>query len=132
MRLRALLIFGLGLGGCTFTSFQNRVRFELDPSRTDKAELFSVVNDIAKQNGLTPDKAENAPGTRVGFFGKPYHYYLFEVTTSTEGPVIAQFTHEARMSSTKVFRSEPEKALLEAVKTKMKEALLKVEHDFKH
>jgi hypothetical protein len=123
-----LLLVLLGIG-CA-TSFQNWVNVSLNARDNVRSELYSIVETIAKKYDLDKDISNSTPGKKISYFGRPYHYYIFELEESKDGTITVRFIHEARMSTHSNKRSEPENEFLEAIKRTYNSDILEIEHHF--
>ncbi len=130
MKNNILIIFFVIFCGCA-TSFQNHVNVSLNQSANASTEIFSIVESIAATHGLKKDSSNSIAGKKISFFGKPYHYYIFEVEDTKDEKITLKFTHEARMSSRSKGRDEPEKEFLEIIKKTFSSDIEKLDYNFR-
>ena len=128
--MKFLSLLPLVITGCANTSFRNSVQVTLPARSEAQVEVFSAVTRIADRNALTLDSRASIPGTKIAFWGRPYHYYFCTVEAAREGQLLVGFVHEARMSSRTYRRSEPEKSFLEFIKTNYPTAITTLDYHF--
>lgn len=123
----------LSISGC-MTSFQNVLTAELQfESSNDSvlidSTLFAIVNNIAKKNSLSFDSSKSILGKKVGFWGRPYHYFELIISdSSSDKTKYLQFTHTAMLSSSKHSYEDSEYMLMDSLEIifqkRIKELLL--------
>ncbi|MBI9077428.1 MAG: hypothetical protein JEZ02_18620 [Desulfatibacillum sp.] len=131
---KTALVLGLlvAFAGCAMTGFINTVDLSLNPECGASARLFEEWDLIAGRWGLHKDEMESIPGKKVGYFGRPYHYYFLEVQETDGKVTTAKFVHEGRLASSSEDYIGPEKEFLEYVKNSLGPDILTVEHFFTH
>jgi hypothetical protein len=114
LSLLFLVFCVLVLTSC-FTNFRSSIRVTLKPTNDLSRKVLGIADTVAHQHGLTIDhRTENSEGSR-GYFGNPYHYYTIEIKEISNGVVIVEYRHHARMASRSTQRREPEEAFLKAL-----------------
>lgn len=114
--------------GCA-TSFINTVDVSLNQNNNAEAKLTRIVEEIAYKHNLTKDDSKSTSSKKIGYFGKPYHYYIFEMQ-ETDNKILVSFYHEARLSSRSTRRSDPEKEFLKAVQNTFGSDIIEVNYHF--
>lgn len=121
MRIAAIIFAVFIFSGC-FTSYQNIVEATLHIDNSEESvliesTLFNVVHAIATKNNLHYDSLKSVSGRSAGYFGRPYHYFLFTISdSSTRDSKVIQFTHDAKMSSSDHDYNESEYMLIDSLK----------------
>ena len=134
IRLKIALISGLLIvfAGCAMTGFVNTVDLSLNPESEVSAQLFEKWNSIAAKWDLQEDERESIPGKKVGYFGRPYHYYCLEMDEAEGKIIAARFVHEGRLASSVNDYIGPEKEFLEYIQKNLGPDIPTVEHIFAH
>ena len=120
MKILIFIYFLLTFSGCV-TSFQNVLTAELsfensNDSMIIDSTLFSIMHNIADNNGLYFDSSRSVLGKVAGFYGRPYHYFEFIISdSSSENTKFLQFTHTAMLSSSKHDYEESEYLLKDSL-----------------
>jgi len=129
MKNKCPLLLILLMIGCAITSFINTVDVSLNQNNNAKLKLIAIVEKIANKHNLTKDDSESILGEKICYFGKSYHYYIFDLC-ELDNKISVKFIHEARLSSNSTSGSEPEKEFLEVIRNTFSSDIIDISYHF--
>lgn len=127
--MRYIALISILLTGCAI-SYENTVHVSLSQNDEVKAKLLSIMQSIAEKHELVLDESTTLNDNKLGYFGKPYDYYTLEIVEATGGPLVVNFSHEARMSSKTYKHNELEKDFLKQVQAELGSEIIELNYNF--
>ena len=130
MKLICSLFFIAAIFSGCVTNFVNKINVQLDAQHDPKERIIASVDKIAEKHALHKD-GNGTTENKICYFGRPYHYYVIELTEKSNNTFQITITHEARMSGNPNKNNTVELDLLEEIKSDFKKSIVNIEVDIR-